>query len=92
MKATEFVDRLRRIGLSRSRFEAIIGLAPRSTYRYTGDAEVPSRLVVVLVLMEALAEAGIPFEDRLRALGLRPMRARGRHVERGVMGGSPEDA
>ena len=92
MRATEFSRRLRAIGLTRSEFESLVGLAARSTYRYTGEAEVPSRLGVVLVLMEALREAGVPFEDRLRALGLRPMRARGRHVERGVMGGSPEDA
>jgi hypothetical protein len=83
MQATEFFRRLRAIGLTRSEFESLVGLAARSTYRYTGEAEVPSRLGVVLVLMEALREAGVPFEDRLRALELHPMRARGRRREGG---------
>lgn len=80
MKSRDFLAKLREIGISRSRFERLVGFAPGSLRRYVGDTPVPSRLVVILTLMELLHQQGVDFVPHIEALCLRPMKARGRCV------------
>ena len=58
MRYADFLEELRKAGLSVRAFAELIGMNPNSISNYAGTGEVPTHLALIAVLVAGISEVG----------------------------------
>jgi transcriptional regulator with XRE-family HTH domain len=86
MLYADFLDALRRAGLSVRAFAELIGMNPNSISNYARTGELPTHLALIAVLIAGVSDLGGDYRSVISKVELAPKKPRG-GAGRGRFGG-----
>lgn len=86
MSYADFVEELRKAGLSVRAFAKLVGMNPNSISNYAGSGELPTHLALIAVLIVAVREVGGDYREAMSRVQVVPKKPRG-SGRRGRFGG-----
>lgn len=89
MSYSDFIEELRRVGLSVRAFAELIGMNPNSLSNYARQDLLPAHIGLIAVLLVGLSEKGGDYRQVMSKVFLTPKKPRG-GARRGRFGGDPQ--
>lgn len=86
MSYADFVEELRKAGLSVRAFAKLVGMNPNSISNYARSGELPDHLALIAVLIVAVNETGGDYREAMSRVRVVPKKPRG-SGRRGHFGG-----
>ena len=90
MSYADFLIALGKAGLSVRAFAELVGMNPNSITNYARNAELPSHLALIAVLIVRVSELGGDYRQAMATVGLTPKKPRGA-ARQGHFGGDPQN-